>query len=60
MVGRATGHVFAGVDISISPRFLWTLEGRYALGRARTDSSFDFDNIELSGFQATIGLAVRF
>ena len=58
--GAPTGHVFAGVDISISPRFLWTLEGRYALGRARTDSSFDFDNIELSGFQATIGLAARF
>ena len=55
-----TGHVFAGVDISISPRFLWNLEGRYALGGAKTNSVFDFDNIDLSGFRVTVGLAVRF
>lgn len=55
-----TVHVSAGVDISISPRFLWTLEGRYGLARARTGSAFDFDHVDLSGFQATIGLAARF
>ena len=55
-----TAHVFAGVDISISPRFLWTLEGRYGVARARTGAAFNFDNLDLSGFQATIGLAVRF
>ena len=53
-------HVFAGVDISISPRFLWTLEGRYALGGAETGPAFNFDHLDLSGFQATIGLAARF
>ena len=58
--GTPTGHVFVGVDISLSPRFLWTLEGRYALGGATTGSAFNFDNLDLSGFQATIGLAVRF
>ena len=58
--GTPTGHVFAGVDISLSPRFLWTLEGRYALGGTTTGSAFNFDNLDLSGFQATIGLAVRF
>ena len=55
-----TAHAFAGVDISISPRFLWTLEGRYALGRDRTGLSFDYDNLNLSGFQATIGVSARF
>ena len=58
--GTPTGHVFAGVDISLSPRFLWTLEGRYAFGGATTGSAFNFENLDLSGFQATIGLAVRF
>ena len=58
--GTATGHVFAGVDISIGPRFLWTLEGRYGLGGATTGSAFNFDHLDLSGLQATIGLAVRF
>jgi hypothetical protein len=58
--GAPTAHAFAGVDISISPRFLWTLEGRYAIGQARTGDSFDYDNLDLRGFQATIGFAVRF
>ena len=55
-----TAHAFAGVDISMSPRFLWRLEGRYAFGRARTGYTFDYDNLDLSGFQATIGLSARF
>jgi hypothetical protein len=55
-----TGHIFAGVDVSISPRFLWTLEGRYARGDAEAGPAFNFDNLDLSSFQATIGLAVRF
>ena len=55
-----TAHVFAGVDVSISPRFLWTVEARYALSGADTGSAFDFDNIDLSGFQATIGISARF
>ena len=55
-----TAHLLAGVDISISPRFLWTLEGRYAVGHATTDYSFDYGNLDLGGFQATVGIAVRF
>ena len=35
-------------------------EGRYAFGGTTTGSAFDFENLDLSGFQATIGLAVRF
>lgn len=55
-----TAHAFAGVDITMSPRFLWRLEGRYAFGRARTGYTFDYDNLDLSGFHATIGLSARF
>ena len=55
-----TAHVFAGVDVSISPRFLWTVEGRYAFGGAEAGPAFNFDDLDLSGFQATIGIAVRF
>ena len=55
-----TGHVFAGVDISISSRLFWTLEGRYAFGSAQTGPAFAFDDLNLSGLQATIGLGARF
>lgn len=55
-----TAHVFAGMDISMSPRFLWTLEARYGFGSAETGSAFAFEAIDLSGFQATIGLSARF
>jgi hypothetical protein len=55
-----TAHALAGVDISISPRVLWTLEGRYVLGSAMTDYSFNYDSLDLNGFQATIGVSARF
>jgi hypothetical protein len=55
-----TAHALAGVEISMSPRFLWTLEGRYTFGYAATDYSFNFDNLDLNGFQATIGVSARF
>jgi len=58
--GTPTAHIFAGVDLSISPRFLWKLEGRYGFGSADTGSAFVYEHIDLSGFQGTIGLAVRF
>ena len=58
--GTPTAHVFAGVDISVGPRFLWTFEGRYGFGTADTGSAFGNESIDLSGFQGTIGLAVRF
>jgi hypothetical protein len=55
-----SGHVFAGVDISMSPRLFWTLEGRYGFGGADTSAAFAFDQIDVSGLQATIGLSARF
>jgi len=58
--GTPIGHVLGGVDISIGPRFLWSFEGRYGLGNADTDATYGNERIDLSGFQGTIGLAIRF
>ena len=55
-----TAHAFAGVDVSITPKFLWTLEGRYSFGSADTGAAFAFESIDLSGFQVTMGLSARF
>ena len=57
----STAHVFTGVGISLSPRVVLTGEGRYSWGRAEMGTDFvDFDQIDLSGFQATAGLSFRF
>lgn len=54
-------HVLAGAEYSLSPAFYITGEGRYSWAEADMDKDFvGFDPIDLSGFQATIGLAVRF
>lgn len=56
-----TLHVFAGSDWSLSPYFLLTGELRYAWARAEMDGDFvGFDRMDLSGFQATAGISVRF
>lgn len=56
-----TAHVAAGVDFSLGAHLLATGEGRYQWARADMSRDFvDFDPIDLSGFQATIGLAFRF
>ncbi len=56
------GHAMAGVDVSITPRFAVTGEGRYTWASARMDQEFfqGFDRIDLSGFTVTAGVAVRF
>jgi len=54
-------HVLAGAEYSLSPAFYITGEGRYSWAEADMDKDFvGFDPIDLSGFQATVGLAVRF
>jgi hypothetical protein len=54
-------HVLAGAEWSLSPRFYLTGEGRYSWAEADMDSDFvGFDPIDLSGFQGTVGLALRF
>jgi len=56
-----TIHVFGGADWSLSPTFLLTAQARYAWARAEMGSDFlGFDRMDLSGFQATAGISVRF
>ncbi len=56
-----TAHAFAGVDLSLSPRFALTTEGRYDWGEAQLDPyAFEgFDPIDLSGLSATVGIHIR-
>jgi len=56
-----TAQVFVGTDISLSPRFAATMEGRYQW--ARTPLSLDFrqfEPIDLSGFSVTAGISIRY
>ena len=56
-----TAHVYSGVDLSLGPRFVLTGEGRYSWANMDMGRDFvDFDGIDLGGFQATVGLSVRF
>lgn len=57
----ATAHGFAGLDISLGPRFGVTGEGRYTWGRAPMGRDFQgFEKIDLSGYNASLGFFVRF
>lgn len=52
---------FGGADVSLSPRFGLTVEGRYLWSRAGMSGDFSgFNKIDLSGYDASIGLFVRF
>lgn len=54
-------HVLAGAEVSLNPYLYVTGEGRYSWAEADMDRDFvGFDPIDLSGFQGTVGLAVRF
>ena len=54
-------HVLAGAEWSLGPHFYLTGEGRYSWAEARMSKDFvGFDPIDLSGFQGTVGLALRF
>jgi hypothetical protein len=56
-----TAHAAAGLDVSVHPHLLLTGEGRYQWARADMSRDFvDFDPIDLSGFQITVGIAARF
>lgn len=63
---RSTGfsrsaYLAGGADLSLGPHLLATGEARYAWSHAAMDDDFvNFDPIDLSGFQLTAGLAVRF
>lgn len=56
-----TLHLYGGADWSLGPVFMMTAEARYAWARAEMGGDFvDFDPMDLSGLQATVGLSVRF
>jgi hypothetical protein len=57
----STFHVFGGADWSLGPAFFLTAEGRYAWARSPMEQDFQgFDRIDLSGFQASAGISLRF
>ncbi len=60
--GRApTLHLLGGVDMSLNGRFMLTGEARYGFASAPLDADFvGFPDLDLAGFQATAGIAVRF
>ncbi|MGD8322255.1 MAG: outer membrane beta-barrel protein [Gemmatimonadota bacterium] len=60
--GRAPAlDVFGGTDMSLGPSFFVTFEGRYTWAKADMSQDFvDFNKVDLSGFQATAGISVRF
>jgi hypothetical protein len=50
----------AGAEWWLKPYLGINAEGRYAWSTAKLERDFDFDHIDLRGFQVTTGLAVRF
>lgn len=59
--GRTTtGHLFGGLDVTLTPRFVATGQLRFGWASAGMGEDFvGFDDIDLSGFQGAVGLAVR-
>ena len=56
-----TAQGLAGVELTITPRFALTAEGRYSMAKAGLSNDFDgFDRIDLSGPSATLGVTARF
>jgi hypothetical protein len=56
-----TAHVRAGAEVSLATRLVFTTDARYGWGSAKLGRDFvDFDAIDLAGFQASLGLALRF
>jgi hypothetical protein len=56
-----TAHALAGVEVTVATRVALTAEGRYSWASTELSRDFvDFDDIDLAGFQATAGVAVRF
>ena len=56
-----TAHVFAGVDVPLGPRFVMSVQARYAYASTPLGPDFGgFGSMNLSGFSATVGMGVRF
>lgn len=56
-----TAHALAGIQLSLTPRFILKGEYRYLWGRGGVEGTdfSGFEAIDLSGSRATIGVAVR-
>jgi hypothetical protein len=53
--------VAAGLDYSLGPRWLVNGEARYSWASANMGRDFvGFDDIDLTGFRASVGVSVRF
>ena len=63
-VSRGEAALFrglAGVSVSLGGQFELSAEARYSLASADMSSDFEsFDALDLSGFQAVFGIAIRF
>jgi hypothetical protein len=56
-----TVHAFIGADVSLSPRFAVTAEGRYEWAHKHLSTDFArFQPIDLSGFGLTAGFVIRY
>jgi len=57
-----TWHAFGGIEKTILPRIALVAEARYLFGSAELDplAYEGYDNIDLSGLQASLGFQVRF
>lgn len=54
-------HLGAGLDLSISARWLFSSEARYSWASDRMGPQFvGFDNIDLAGLRVTAGFSVRY
>jgi hypothetical protein len=55
-----TGHVLAGVDYWLTPRFGLNLDGRYRIGSAALRDDYrNWEPLDLSGFHGGLGLTLR-
>jgi len=57
-----TGHAMAGAQLALSAQVILSAEGRYSWADAELDRQYfrDFQPIDLSGFQLTAGMGIRF
>lgn len=56
-----TVHLFGGADWTLAPNFALTVEGRYSWAKAPMGQDFvGFKDLNLSGFQASAGISLRF
>lgn len=55
-----TLHGLAGVEVTVTPRVVVALEGRYVWARSAMGNDFvNFNDVDLSGFQASLGVGFR-